>query len=106
MRRKLVSPGYRDDFDLVLRDQTEVLRHKAVAATRARTTRKAPSAKTALDFNDCQEGVVARPTAIRRMPGIDVIPGVLKVTAEEVALANWFEKFILLYRDQNPTVAT
>lgn len=94
-----MCPGYKDDFDLVFRDQTEVLQNKAVAAKRPRN-KNVLSSKIDLDFDDWAKAVVARPTSIRCLPGIDVIPGALKVTPEEVALASWFEKFILLYRNQ------
>ncbi|MCJ1384639.1 hypothetical protein MMC17_007757 [Xylographa soralifera] len=95
VRRKLVCPGYRDDFDLVLRDQTQALQKRE---TRKHNRKDVATARSPSDNNLSRALVVQkRPIVTGRNEGI---PNGVKVTPEELAISSWFDSFILLYRDQ------
>ena len=89
-----MCPGYRDDFDLVLRDQTQALQK--------RETRK--HKKDGLSARPFSDDSLSRALVVQRrsiVPGrTEVIPNGLDITPEELAISSWFDSFILLYRDQ------
>ncbi|MCJ1389507.1 hypothetical protein MMC18_002364 [Xylographa bjoerkii] len=95
VRRKLVCPGYRDDFDLVLRDQTQALQQRG---TRKHNKKDTVSGRSPSDNNLSNALIIQRRSTL---PGCtEFIPSALKVTPEELAISSWFDSFILLYRDQ------
>ena len=89
-----MCPGYRDDFDLVLRDQTHALQK---GEKRKPSKKDITPGTSSITNNVSKTGVVQdRSTSPDRL---EIVPSAFKVTPEELAVSSWFNSFILLYRD-------
>ena len=87
-----MCPGYRNVFDLILRDETESVKMRELRKHCRRST-----GSDSRPRSDDRPTVIAI-TNMTRCNTLGAIPNALKINPEEAALSSWFNSLVMLHR--------